>query len=314
MCIYIYVYFMRMQPQLPNEHIVITRHKLIFDHSREVTVRSIIYPNLRAHSQHFPTNYNSMLFPSNPPWDSYSHFLILFQDFQGTWGAPDSTSWPGLRSFSTTPGAAAERPVVRFCFFRFGTVQPWLVVEPWKMSWLCLEMGTGWYRYTQQLLFKRRNIVIKQRIIIRVPVIKQTRMIPDHSLGKQREKQIETTNQSSLQECVCNRVHYAQYASCRYFQKDTEVLAVQTHSCDRMSFILNQQCKIHRMRATSALPFKHTINVEGWMRQTHLSNSLSMAVDVQIAGNWMSIPSNIYKYQIIWDGIVWLIPILQMCS
>ena len=181
---------MRMQPQLRNEHIVITRHKLIFDHSREVTVRSIIYPNLQAHSQHFPTNYNSMLFPSNPPWDSYSHFLILFQDFQGTWGAPDSTSWPGLRSFSTTPGAAAERPVVRF-FFPVRQ-RPTLVgvVEPWKMSWLCLEMGTGWYRYTQQLLFKRRNIVIKQRIIIMVPVIKQTRMIPDHSLGNKGQNSL----------------------------------------------------------------------------------------------------------------------------
>ena len=178
-----------------------------------------------------------------------THFLILFQDFQGTWGAPDSTSWPGevFRRPPGSPGTAAERPVVR-CLF-FSVRQRPTLVGGWAVKNVLAMSGngysTGWYLYTQQLLFKRRNIVMKQRIIIRVPDIKQTRMIPDHSLGKQREKQLETTNQSSLQECVCNRVHYAQYASCRYFQKDTEVLAVQTHSCDRMSFILNQQRKIN---------------------------------------------------------------------
>ena len=115
--IYIYVYFMRMQPQLPNEHIVITRHNWFSTIPERSPWRSIIYPNLRAHSNIFPTNYNSMLFPSNPPWDSYSHFLILFQDFQGTWGAPDSTSWSWLAKFFDDSRCRCWKARGSFLFF-----------------------------------------------------------------------------------------------------------------------------------------------------------------------------------------------------
>ena len=138
-------------------------------------------------------------------------------------------------------------------------------------------------------------------------------IIPDHSLGKHREKQLEITNQSSLQECVWNRVQDGHYASCRCFRQDTEVLAVQTHSCNRMSFILNQQCKIQRMRATSALPFKHTIKVESWGKPICQTVSLWQCQNRWCPNRWqLDVDPAIYPKNM--DGIPWPIPILQICS